>query len=72
LLNDQGYDDADKILDKNKEYLKVHYQNTDTKPYSTTTRMTAKLNLLRQAGKIELYDYEVICSETGGCILKRL
>jgi hypothetical protein len=58
-----------RILADNAEFLKTHYQNTGTK---SGDPVPARLSFLRQAGKLELYDFEVSYSRKGECSFKRL
>jgi hypothetical protein len=56
------------ILENNREYLKAHYQHIP----SDSHHVEKQLNILRQAGKIELYDFEVISVGKGDCRFTRL
>jgi hypothetical protein len=57
------------ILDENDEnlhYLKAYYENTGTKkPSSASNYEAQKLNILREAGRLTLRDFEVIYKSKG-------
>jgi hypothetical protein len=61
--------DVSRILNENDAFLKAHYENSVTQPDYSLDHIAAKLNILRQAGRIKVSDYWVISSRTGGSAL---